>query len=294
MDHAARGAAALAASDPATAVSEYTQALIQHPTSPDYFIQRSTAFTRLKPQRSELALKDAEYAVLLGQKRAKREKIQAAQQRRVVSLHALGRYADAKFLLQTMERWRPKDSKKDKMEGDMWMARIEQKLKGVPEEQQTITVKEYPDLELPDERRLKETLKSQLKSDGSYKFEDSEEVAVSGLDHKPSTDSTQTTESQPAISDASRPAPLSGTTTLSTPATAAPVVSKIRHEWYQNTQSVIVTIYAKGVPKDKTEVDIQEGSVILLLLMEFRPNIRFRCLSLSHTRQTRPRRLHIP
>src|SRR5665213_2418731 len=107
MNHAKRGADALEASDGPGALSSFTKALIEHPTSPDYFIQRSTAFTRLKPPRYDLALNDANLAVLLAQKRASREKIQAAQQRRVVALFGLKQYGDAAFVLQSMEKWRP-------------------------------------------------------------------------------------------------------------------------------------------------------------------------------------------
>lgn len=36
---------------------------------------------------------------------------------------------------------------------------------------------------------------------------------------------------------------------------------KIRHEWYQNTENIYFTLLAKGVPKDKAQVDIQERSL---------------------------------
>lgn len=37
--------------------------------------------------------------------------------------------------------------------------------------------------------------------------------------------------------------------------------SKIRHEWYQTATQIVLTIYVKGVPKDKTSVEIKEKSV---------------------------------
>ena len=37
--------------------------------------------------------------------------------------------------------------------------------------------------------------------------------------------------------------------------------SKIRHEWYQTADSVVVTLLARGVPKDKATIDIQPHSV---------------------------------
>ena len=271
MDQATHGAAALASGDASTAVSAYTQALVQHPTSPDYFIQRSTAFTRLKdplqPQHN-LALRDAEYAVLLGQKRARREKIQAAQQRRVIALFGLQQYGNAAFVLSTMERWRTKE-KKDKMEGDMWKAKIDQKLNTLSQDDpaRQVTVKEYPDTELPNDSAMKKVLKSQLKADGTFKFpgecegeaigetqtdilagnlvKDPENVPADGI--KVDRETTVLTE------PASSPSQSSATTSQS--------MAKVRHEWFQNAQNVTVTLYAKGVPKDKADIEINEDSI---------------------------------
>ena len=261
MDHAARGAAALSSGDAVTAVSAYTQALIQHPSSPDYFTQRSIAFTRLKaplePQH-RLSLNDAEYAVLLGQKRARREKIQAAQQRRVIALFGLQQYGDAAFVLSTMERWRTKE-KKDKMEGDMWKAKIEQKLNALSENSpaRQVTVKEYPDTELPSDSAIKKMLQAQLKEDGTFKFAgDAEEQGTEGTKTDITTgDSTIPSEDPPAevikvdqgttistVLAALRTNPLA-----STPQT----MSKVRHDWIQKGQNFSITLNAKGQPKDK-------------------------------------------
>lgn len=271
MDHAARGAAALASGDAPTAVSAYTQALVQHPSSPDYFVQRSTAFTRLKapyePQH-ELSLTDAEYAVLLGQKRARREKIQAAQQRRVIALFGLKQYSNAGFILSTMERWRTKE-KKDKMEGDMWKAKIAQKLNALAEDDpaRQVTVKEYPNAELPSDSAMKKMLQAQLKADGTFRFTgESEGEAAEGT-------RTDVVAGEAASSPGEVPTngiKVDHETTVSTapaattsepPAAALQTVSKIRHEWFQNGQNVTVTLYAKGVPKDKAEIEINEDSV---------------------------------
>ena len=37
--------------------------------------------------------------------------------------------------------------------------------------------------------------------------------------------------------------------------------NKIRHEWYQTTDTVVVTLFAKGVPKDKATIEIQERAL---------------------------------
>lgn len=271
MDHAARGAAALSSGDTATAVTAYTQALLQHPYSPDYFIQRSTAFTRLKapyePQH-QLALTDAEYAVLLGQKRARREKIQTAQQRRVIALFGLQQYGNAAFVLSSMEKWRTKE-KKDKMEGDMWKAKIEQKLKVLPENDPAsqVTVKEYPDAELPSESSMKKLLQAQLKPDGTFRFPgDTEEQPTESM----KTDILGGEAARSSDEVPKNSIKVDQETTVSTVPVTLPSkastqppqqLSKVRHEWFQNAQNVTVTLYAKGVPKDKADIEINDGSI---------------------------------
>jgi suppressor of G2 allele of SKP1 len=49
------------------------------------------------------------------------------------------------------------------------------------------------------------------------------------------------------------------TKALSIPEQTPP--SKIKHDWYQNQSKVFLSLLAKGVPQDKTMVDIQERSV---------------------------------
>lgn len=241
MDAARRGAKALEDNDVSGAVVAYTKALIEHPTSPDYYVQRSTAFTRLKRPHHNLALKDAEIAVVCAKQRAKRDKIQAAQFRRVVSLYNTGNYADAKFILQTTAQYLEEKDKPGKMQADMWMTRIENKLKTATNAG-TVQAKEYPELDLPDSKSMVAALKKQIKSDGSYNFDGEQE------------EEEEPKKSQVPSEPVSQNAPVASTTASTTPA-------KIRHEWYQNAQSVIVTLYAKGVPRDKAEVDIQDDSV---------------------------------
>ncbi|KAK5058519.1 hypothetical protein LTR84_010782 [Exophiala bonariae] len=245
-DAAARGAAALTSSDFSLAVSEYTKALIEIPTSPDFYVQRSIAFTRVKPAQHELALKDADFAVVCAHKRGSREKIQAAQQRRVVSLYNVGQYSNAKFVLSTMLGWRPKDNKAAKMEGDMWSAKIESKLNTLSEPQQ-VTAKEYPNIKIPTEAELKAQLTRQLKADGSYNY--------------PEDISSVTTQSQ-----LSSTAPDTMAQGQSLAASPTATVTKLRHEWYQDNQNITLTLYVKGVPKDKTDgIEINNDSVYVSL-----------------------------
>jgi suppressor of G2 allele of SKP1 len=257
MDHAARGKAALAASpaDGPKALVEYTLALLEHPHSADYFAERSKAFTRLSPARYDLALQDAEYAVRIGHKLGRRPKIQSGQQRRVVALYGLGRYQDAGFLLQTMVKWRAKgqdalpgaskertnSNNPDQAEGHFWKGRIDAKLSKMTEEEKAnITVTEYPSIDLPTEPELKKKLQGQLNGDGTYNYEGN---------------------AQPEVAPKPTPISTAPSAPTSNPSTASPAASTIRHEWYQNSQSVILTIYAKGVPKNQAHIDIQDDSL---------------------------------
>ena len=253
MDHAFRGAAALQAADAQTAISAYTKALVEHPTSPEYYVQRSIAFTRLKPPRHDLSLKDAETAVLCAQKRQIRAKIQAAQQRRVVALYGLGQYQNAKTLLEGMERWRSKD-KKDEMEGMMWMAKVKGKLtQAGTEEAKTLTITEYPSRGLPDEKVLKAELQQQLDDDGNFMLEGkaSMEESIAADTKNPTTPLDIANGSSHQDSSSTQPSRSEST----------PISLKIRNEWYQNAQTVTVTLYVKGVSNNAVETEIRAGSV---------------------------------
>ena len=241
MDQAKKGAAFLEANKALEAVSAYTKALFEHPSSPDYWTQRSVAFTRLSPPRHDLALQDAEKAVLYAHQRSKRPNIQAAQHRRAVSLYNLGRYSDAKFVLESMRPWVGTEDKKGTMQIDMWMSKVDNKLKTATDERKTVTVEEKPTIKLPTEKERVAILRRQIKSDGSYNFDwESEAPPAPAATVAEVTKESVTTTTLPARS------------------------TKIRHEWYQNAQSVIVTLYAKGVAKDQADFDIQDDSVSLL------------------------------
>ncbi|RVX71303.1 hypothetical protein B0A52_04877 [Exophiala mesophila] len=247
MAHAARGKAALEAFDYPKALSHFTLALIEFPTSPDNYMLRSTAFARLTPPRYDLALQDAEFAVAFAKKREKREKILAAQQRRAVALFGLGKYADAKFILTSIQALRPADSKPLKMEGDMWLAKVERKLKDMSVEDRKHTTKEFPDIRIPSDAELQATLQSQLNRDKSFRFPE---------------EGPSSTPLPAEVSKSSDTPNATSSSQVSTPATPSSVPpSKFRHEWYQNPQSVTLTIYAKGVSKDAAQIDITNTSV---------------------------------
>ena len=225
MDQAAQGATALASGDFAAAVSHYSDAISSNPQAVDYYIKRSTAYTRTSPPDHSSALKDAEIAVNLASKRGKRELIAQSQLRRGIALFGLERWVDARACFD----WVRKLNEKEKSL-QIWGIKVEGKLKGIEEgdERAQVKVKEIPDVELPKEGPTKNVDKSvQLKE--------------------------ATSTSKPEVPKTPAAAPKSEG--VQTPA------SKIRHEWYQTTDTVVVTLFAKGVPKDKATVDIHETSL---------------------------------
>ena len=227
MDHAQRGASAIAKGDFKAAVTHYTDALTQNVQAVDYYIKRSTAYTRISPPDHDLAFKDSEIAVVLATKRAKRELIAQAQLRRAIALFGLERWADSKQCLD----WVKKYNEKEKSLA-IWEMKIAGKLKGLGEEDHRgkVTVKEVPDVELPTITATKENKKREE-------------------EQKPANDASKAEKAQ-ALSSTAPPAAV-----VQTPP------NKIRHEWFQQHDAVIVTLFAKGIPKDKTTVDIKPSSL---------------------------------
>lgn len=228
MDQARKGAAALASGDFKAAVSDYTEALGQNPQAVDYYIKRSTAYTRLSPPDHELAIKDAELAVVQATKRAKRELIGQAQLRRAIALFGLERWADSKQCLT----WVKKLNEKEKSLA-IWEMKIAGKLKGLAEddERAKLTVKEVPDVKVPESKAIKKIEKQEAPND-----------APTGT----GTNETAQPSSTTAVAQAEA---------VQTPA------SKIRHEWYQQNDTVIVSLFAKGIPKDKAAIEIKAQSL---------------------------------
>ncbi|KAM0794829.1 SGS domain-containing protein [Usnea florida] len=222
MDQAGRGAKAIDGGNFRLAVTCYTDAIAQNPQAVNYYVQRSKAYTRLSPPEHQAAFNDAEIAVSLATKRAKRELIADSQLRRAVTLFNLERYADAKQCL----RWVKKLNEKEKSLA-IWEMKTDAKLKGLEDgdDRGKVTVQETPDVEVP------------MAGDGKKTANEPEKTAERpGMTLKEPTKAVQ----------------LEG---VQTPA------SKIRHEWFQTDDTVIVTLFCKGIPKDKTTVEMKLGSL---------------------------------
>ena len=228
MDQARKGAAALASGDFKAAVSDYTEALAQNPQAVDYYIKRSTAYTRLSPPDHELAFKDAELAVVQATKRAKRELIGQAQLRRAIALFGLERWADSKQCLAWVKKFNEKENSLA-----IWEMKIAGKMKALAanDECAQVMVKEVPDVQVPEIKPANKVEKQEV----------SNAQAPEGTNDTAQTTSSTTAAPQPDV--------------VQTPA------SKIRHEWYQQNDTVIVSLFAKGIPKDKSAVEIKGQSL---------------------------------
>lgn len=87
------------------------------------------------------------------------------------------------------------------------------------------------------------------------KLDESDEKRLVSVVEYPEKKETEVKQREKQVT---APAP-SITPTASTP--AAPIT--VRQEWLQSSTKVTITLYAKGIPKDKAEVEITESSVSL-------------------------------
>ncbi|MCJ1246828.1 hypothetical protein MMC30_004037 [Trapelia coarctata] len=219
-------------SDYQSVIDLYTSAISTNPQAPEYYIQRSTAYTRLKPPQLARALSDAEAAVMLAHKRCTRELISAAQLRRAITLARLRRYGDA---LQSFDWGFDRAPEGSIQENDSWFVKLAKglakeagiyhsltksrllKLKGTDAEAQ-MTIKEVPEQNTS---------------------------SVSGHTTAPQIPTSKGDQVEKK---------LEGVQTLA---------DKIRHEWFQNQENVTINLLAKGIPQDKAIVDIQPHSLTI-------------------------------
>lgn len=240
MDHNESGLALLDKGDAAAALVSFTRALIEHPTSPDYYINRSKAFARLNPPRQDLGLKDAEIAIARALQRGKRDKVQAAQVRRVVGYFSSGQYVHASNLIALIGI----DEKEKTLA--IWKAKVDKKLKEMDDAtrshlEETTKTEKHPSVKLPTDKDAVAMLKKQINDDGSFNFDAAEGKTTNGQNK---SDTLTTEESQ---------------VENTRPAVAVP----IRQDWFQTPATVTVSIFAKGVDKEKLQCDIKEDSVSL-------------------------------
>ena len=297
MNSASQGDKALAASDCPGAIKHFTQALVELPRAPAYYIKRSTAYTRLKladgGPNSQAALRDAETALILARDRGKRELILSAQMRRGVSLFQLGRYADAAFVFDILKEKTGAGASGDKgreeevkdaiagsgrttrngyeQELPIWEMKVKGQLKKLAEgdERGVVAVEEYPgDVKMPSEKDIKAQLDA-MKA-GSLGAEEAQGLVGKG---------------KTPVEPSHKPTSAASASTPSAVPSTAPVQDKVRHEWYQSQDSVVVTLYVKGVHKDKVDSDLQNTSVCPLRSLYDKADSLYSYLSNFHSPQ---------
>ena len=229
MDAVTRGEAALKAGNYVDAIKHYSDAIKQSPGAATHYLKRSIAYQRTS--KFNEALHDAEEAVILAVKRAKRELIAQAQLRRGIALYNLEQYGDAGYCFGLAKKLDPSE----KTTG-MWEDKTKMKMKDLANDdsRKQVTVKEMPD-------------------PSRSKNEDISTAAPVSAAQPATNPAPNSNTSEPALSadSATKSAP------AQTPA------SKIRHDWYQTSTNVIITILAKGVPKDLVATAIEPNSVSL-------------------------------
>ncbi|KJX92291.1 sgt1 and cs domain containing protein [Zymoseptoria brevis] len=174
------------------------------------------AIAHTRAKNYQEALDDSEQAVINGQKRAKREAILQAQFRRGIALHQLSRYSDATFILQLIQSKLGETEKKDYQGLDLWLHKSKAALEKLDE----------------DDEKRKCTITE--------------------------TPTPRKTSTPVGGSTATMSPPVAPPTSTShiTPNPPQTAPDKIRHEFYQTTENVYFTLLAKGVPKDKAQVEI--------------------------------------
>ncbi|KAI5802141.1 hypothetical protein FPQ18DRAFT_313071 [Pyronema domesticum] len=232
---AASAQKALEASDYPQAISLYTQALSLNPVAADWYLNRSISHQRSASYSSALA--DAELAVHLFHQRGQRAKIGAAQLRRGIALQKLGKLGDADFCYKKAEKM---VEGKDKTTVESWRAMLNQAMEKleIDDPRREVMCEEIPGVVVP--KAVKQEKKVEVREEKGKQKEGEEVKKVV-------------------------PTP--------TPAAAAPVAAvpsstgaiapggKVRHEWYQTNEDVVLTLYVKNVPKDKATIDIHDTSL---------------------------------
>jgi hypothetical protein len=173
--------------------------------------------------------------------------IGSAQLRRGIALHLLGRYGDAGFCFKAAEK---RCGEKEKNMLGMWKKKLEMALEKVDEDDvsREVTIEEIPQVEIP---KAEEKI-TELAADKS----------------KETTKETGTSTKQTSV-----------TTTVTAPPPPPGVItpaSKIRHEWYQTSTHVVLSLYVKGVPKDKASIEVKSKTVsssLQICKMDYLPTL---------------------
>lgn len=226
MEHARRGANALAGGNPSLAIEHYTKAIHELPNAVDYYIQRSSAYHRLASHES--ALQDANKAVLLAQQRGKREFVAKAQLRRGIALFGMEKYGDAQVVLGFAKKLDEKEKTVP-----IWEMKVKQALDKLPTDdlRRKATVTEIPSV--PTEPSVQSCTKQM--------HEVSAHEKQSGAEPRKSEEVESKTTSSYSQSKPSK--------------------NSARYDWYQSSGIVSMSIFASGVKEENCSVQLAERLV---------------------------------
>ncbi|KAG7661670.1 SGT1 [[Candida] subhashii] len=227
-----KGDNALKNKDYLGAIQEFTAAIKENPESFAPFLKRSSAYQKLS--NYEKAKEDISTAFTIANQRGKRTEIGLCYFRL-----GLIYYLEKKFkmALGQFEKATEYDCQEKTLA--MWKNKAEYDVKKHPEEEEDDLV---GDLEIDDD--YNETAAEDLKTPHSTPI------------NVPEGKSAPLTVPKPKVDLSDKPS-----TSIDVINKLAPLNIKIREDWYQSNDEVIITIYAKGVKEEKLKVDFEKRAV---------------------------------
>ncbi|KAI5952393.1 SGT1 [Candida jiufengensis] len=237
-----QGQESIDSKDYLSAIQSLTQAIKENPNAFQAYLKRSTAYQKLK--NYDDAKKDISSAFTIANERGKRSDIGICYFKLGLIYYQL---KNLKTSLIQFQKAKSYDCNESTL--DMWLSKCEYDLKNHPDwniddddddefkldyEQPKEEPKEVPKLE---ELDIDEEEKQQPKSATATASKES---------IKPTT-----TQTQPSIKS----------TNIDVINKIAPLNTKIRDDWYQTNEQVIITIYAKNVPQDKLDIKFDSNSL---------------------------------
>lgn len=238
-----KGDEAIKAKDYLGAIESYSNAIKENPKAFTAFLKRSTAYQKLK--NGDNAKKDISSAFTIATERGKRSEIGLCYFRL-----GLIYYQEKKIKLSLTQFVKAKDYDCKESTLEMWKNKAEYDLKA------------HPELNIDDEEEDDDQIDfdSLVEDDSGYaqstdKPEPKNEPKVVELQD----DDGDEKKKEPKQKEEEKEIPKS--TNIDTINKIAPLNIKIRDDWYQSNDEVIITIYAKKINEDKLVVDFNSSSV---------------------------------
>ncbi|RCK54552.1 Protein SGT1 [Candida viswanathii] len=227
-----KGDEALKSKDYLGAIENYSNAIKENPKAFAAFLKRSTAYQKLK--NSDNAKKDISSAFTIATERGRRSEIGLCYFRL-----GLIYYQEKKIKLSLTQFAKAKEYDCKEPTLEMWTNKAEYDLKA------------HPELNVDEEEDDEDNFDPLIDDESNYaqssdKPEPKNEPKIVELkdDEK---------ETKPVVAPKS--------TNVDVINKIAPLNVKIRDDWYQSNDDVIITIYAKKVSEDKLKVDFESNSV---------------------------------